>query len=131
MMPWLIVNQTRLSAVNAVPTPSLLLEVQRGEIPGQPGASLIFPPVRVRVTQRRNCIKARGHGMPTYDFIVIGAGSAGAVVANRLSADARNKVLLLEAGRADHPWSRVPIGYARLMYNPAGNWLYRSEEHTS
>ncbi|MGE0226810.1 MAG: GMC family oxidoreductase [Acetobacteraceae bacterium] len=65
--------------------------------------------------------------MQTYDYIVVGAGSAGAVVANRLSADPRNKVLLLEAGRASHPWSRIPIGYARLLTNPAANWLYSSE----
>jgi choline dehydrogenase len=65
--------------------------------------------------------------MQTYDYIVVGAGSAGAVVAHRLSADARNKVLLLEAGHASHPWSRIPIGYARLITNPAANWLYSSE----
>ena len=65
--------------------------------------------------------------MQTYDYIVVGAGSAGAVVANRLSADARNKVLLLEAGPASHPWSRVPIGFAKLITNPAANWLYASE----
>src|ERR1700760_3552093 len=65
--------------------------------------------------------------MQTYAYIVVGAGSAGAVVANRLSADPRNKVLLLEAGRASHPWSRIPIGYARLITNPAANWLYSSQ----
>jgi choline dehydrogenase len=65
--------------------------------------------------------------MPTYDYIVVGAGSAGAVVANRLSADARNKVLLLEAGPAGHPWSRIPISYAKLINDPAANWLYASE----
>ena len=65
--------------------------------------------------------------MQTYDYIVVGAGSAGAVVANRLSADPRNKVLLLEAGPASHPWSRIPIGYAKLLTNPAANWLYQSE----
>lgn len=65
--------------------------------------------------------------MQTYDYIVVGAGSAGAVVANRLSADPRNKVLLLEAGPASHPWSRIPIGYAKLLTNPAANWLYASE----
>jgi choline dehydrogenase len=65
--------------------------------------------------------------MQTYDYIVVGAGSAGAVVANRLSADARNRVLLLEAGPASHRWSRIPIGYAKLLTNPAANWLYSSE----
>jgi choline dehydrogenase len=65
--------------------------------------------------------------MQIYDYIVIGAGSAGAAVANRLSADPRNKVLLLEAGRASHPWSFIPVGSARLIKNPAANWLYASE----
>ncbi|TAJ37597.1 MAG: choline dehydrogenase [Reyranella sp.] len=62
-----------------------------------------------------------------YDYIVVGAGSAGAVVANRLSADPRNKVLLLEAGPADYRWTRVPVGSARMITNPAVNWLYSSE----
>src|SRR5215213_8398129 len=65
--------------------------------------------------------------MQSYDYIIVGAGSAGAVVANRLSADPRNKVLLLEAGPASHPWSRIPIGYARLITNPVANWLYSAE----
>ncbi len=66
-----------------------------------------------------------------YDYIVVGAGSAGAVVANRLSANPRNKVLLLEAGPASHPWSRVPIGYARLISNPAANWCYTAEPESA
>jgi len=65
--------------------------------------------------------------MESYDYIVVGAGSAGAAVANRLSADARNKVLLLEAGPPSNPWSRIPIGYARLLNHPGANWLYTSE----
>jgi choline dehydrogenase len=69
--------------------------------------------------------------MEIYDYIVVGAGSAGAVIANRLSADARNKVLLLEAGPASHPWSRIPIGFAKLINNPAANWLYASEPEAS
>ncbi len=65
--------------------------------------------------------------MQTFDYIVVGAGSAGAAVANRLSADPRNKVLLLEAGAASHPWSFIPVGSARLITNPAANWLYSAE----
>jgi choline dehydrogenase len=66
-------------------------------------------------------------GGESYDYIVVGAGSAGAVVANRLSADPRNKVLLLEAGPASNPWSWIPIGYAKLINNPAANWLYTAQ----
>jgi choline dehydrogenase len=63
----------------------------------------------------------------TFDYIVVGAGSAGSVLANRLSADAKHKVLVLEAGRESHPWSRIPVGFAKLIDNPAANWLYSSE----
>lgn len=66
-----------------------------------------------------------------YDYIVVGAGSAGAVVANRLSADARNRVLLLEAGPARNLWTRIPIGYVKLINNPAANWCYASEPEAS
>ncbi|MCP5155265.1 MAG: GMC family oxidoreductase N-terminal domain-containing protein [Ectothiorhodospiraceae bacterium] len=64
---------------------------------------------------------------PSYDFIVVGAGSAGCVLANRLSADPSHRVLLLEAGPAGHPLSRIPISFGRLMDNPAANWCYRSQ----
>jgi choline dehydrogenase len=63
----------------------------------------------------------------TFDYIVVGAGSAGSVLANRLSANPRHRVLVLEAGRESHPWSRIPVGFARLINNPAANWLYSSE----
>jgi choline dehydrogenase len=63
----------------------------------------------------------------TFDYIIVGAGSAGSVLANRLSANPKFKVLLLEAGRESHPWTRIPVGFAKLIQNPAANWLYSSE----
>ncbi len=58
-----------------------------------------------------------------YDFIVVGAGTAGCVVANRLSANKQNRVLLLEAGPADRNfWIHVPLGYGKSMFNPKLNW---------
>ena len=64
----------------------------------------------------------------TYDYIIVGAGSAGCVLANRLSADGRDSVLLLEAGPPDtYPWIHVPIGYAKTMFNPTVNWCFYTE----
>ena len=63
----------------------------------------------------------------TYDYVVIGAGSAGAVMATRLSDSGRYRVLLLEAGAPDNLWTRIPVGFARLIENPAANWLYSAE----
>jgi len=63
-----------------------------------------------------------------FDYIVVGAGSAGCVLANRLSASGRWRVLLLEAGPPDtNPWIHVPLGYAKLFRNPSVNWLYETE----
>ena len=63
-----------------------------------------------------------------YDFIIVGAGSAGCVLANRLSADPTNKVLLLEAGPEDrNPWIHIPLGYGKNVSNPAVNWCFQSE----
>ncbi|MEM7507739.1 MAG: GMC family oxidoreductase N-terminal domain-containing protein [Pseudomonadota bacterium] len=62
------------------------------------------------------------------DFIIVGAGSAGCVLANRLSADTRSKVLLLEAGGRDwNPWIHVPVGYFKTLHNPNTDWCYRTE----
>jgi len=66
--------------------------------------------------------------MNEYDYIIVGAGAAGCVLANRLTADGRLRVLLLEAGGADRsPWLRVPIGYARTFNDPRYNWMYEAD----
>ena len=63
-----------------------------------------------------------------FDYIVVGAGSAGCVLANRLTASGRHRVLLLEAGGHDrHMWIHIPLGFAKLFNNAKVNWLYKSE----
>jgi choline dehydrogenase len=62
-----------------------------------------------------------------HDYIVVGAGSAGAVLAARLSEDAGVRVLLLEAGRAGHPYARFPVSFGLLIDNAAANWCYASD----
>jgi choline dehydrogenase len=64
----------------------------------------------------------------TYDFIVTGAGSAGCVVAARLSESGRYRVLLLEAGPPDsNPWIHIPLGFAKTYVNPSVNWRFETE----
>ena len=66
--------------------------------------------------------------METFDYIVVGAGTAGCVLAHRLSARSRNRVLVLEAGGSDRRfWIRVPIGYGRTYNDPRVNWMYETE----
>ena len=65
---------------------------------------------------------------PIFDFIIIGAGTAGCLIANRLSADASKRVLLIEAGRKDdYHWIHIPVGYLYCIGNPRTDWLYNTE----
>ncbi|MCA0271941.1 MAG: GMC family oxidoreductase N-terminal domain-containing protein [Proteobacteria bacterium] len=63
-----------------------------------------------------------------FDYVIVGAGSAGCVLAERLSASGRHRVLVLEAGGSDRRlYVRLPLGYGKLFYDPAVNWMYRTE----
>lgn len=67
-------------------------------------------------------------GSETFDYIIVGAGSAGCVLANRLTASGRNRVLLLEAGGRDRNiWIHIPLGYGKLFHDSKVNWLYATE----
>ena len=64
----------------------------------------------------------------TFDYIIVGAGSAGCVLANRLTATGKHRVLLLEAGpNGRHPWLHIPLGYGKLFTNRRFNWCYATE----
>jgi choline dehydrogenase len=67
-------------------------------------------------------------GKAEFDYVIVGAGSAGCVLAERLSASGRHRVLVLEAGGSDRRfYVQLPLGYGKLFYDPAVNWMYRTE----
>lgn len=64
----------------------------------------------------------------TFDYVVVGSGSAGSIVAARLAEDARHSVCVIEAGGSDRSiWLKIPVGYAKSYYDPAVNWMYATE----
>lgn len=69
------------------------------------------------------------HRADEFDYIIVGAGSAGCVLANRLTASGKHRVLLLEAGGSDRNiWVQMPLGYGRTFFDPKVNWMYNTEE---
>ncbi len=70
----------------------------------------------------------QSNSVEQFDYIIVGAGSAGCVVASRLSENPSHRVLLLEAGGKDtNPWIHIPVGYFKTMHNPATDWCYLTE----
>ncbi|TAG28715.1 MAG: choline dehydrogenase, partial [Rhodobacterales bacterium] len=66
--------------------------------------------------------------MDETDYIIVGAGSAGCVLAERLSANGRHRVTVLEAGGSDRRfYVHLPLGYGKLFYDPSVNWMYKTE----
>ncbi|WPC66682.1 GMC family oxidoreductase N-terminal domain-containing protein [Rhodoferax ferrireducens] len=67
----------------------------------------------------------------TFDYIIVGAGTAGCLLANRLSKDPAKRVLLIEAGgKDDYPWIHIPVGYLHCIGNPRTDWLFQTEPET-
>ena len=78
----------------------------------------------VRQWKRKMATRLEGD----FDYIVVGAGTAGCIVANRLSADPKNRVLILEAGGSDNwIWFHIPVGYLFAIGNPRSDWMFRTE----
>ena len=73
-------------------------------------------------------VAARRSAMSDFDYVIVGAGSAGCTLARRLTESGAYRVLLLEAGGSDRRlWVQMPIGYGMCFYNPGVNWMYQTE----
>src|SRR6266705_6199524 len=77
---------------------------------------------------RENAEDLLAEAAGSFDYIIVGAGTAGCVLAHRLTESGRHRVLLLEAGGRDrNVWIHIPLGYGKLFTNPKVNWRYESE----
>src|SRR5689334_21558783 len=86
------------------------------------------PPERAPAGEADRMRKHDGEAEPTYDYIIVGAGSAGSVLANRLTEDPRVTVLVLEAGGSDrHPYITAPAGFLNTFDDPRFNWCFTTE----
>src|SRR5436305_1326780 len=84
-------------------------------------------PVRVKKT-RRNNERVRESPMETFEYVIVGAGSAGSVLTNRLSEDAETSICVLEAGPRDwHPYIHLPAGFIKTFHMKSINWAYQQE----
>ena len=104
--------------------------------PFNPRCPLVFdrcrverPPVEKKQGRDSRLLGGGGvNELSGFDYIIVGAGSAGCVLANRLSADPRNKVLLIEAGGKDNwIWLHIPVGYLYAIGNPRADWMFKTE----
>jgi choline dehydrogenase len=83
---------------------------------------------RLSMQNRRVQGGTKEEGLDSYDYVIVGAGSAGSVLANRLSEDGNTTVLVLEAGPRDwHPWIHIPAGFMKTFHDARVNWLYQME----
>src|ERR1700723_287685 len=84
--------------------------------------------MKMNSTAPSHATNNRSSGAVEFDYVIVGAGSAGCVLANRLSADGKHSVLLLEAGPKDtNLWIHVPLGYGKLFKDQTVNWMYQTE----
>eukprot|EP01042_Synura_sphagnicola_P015961 gene15961-20221_t len=99
-----------------------IVRARRSFVPNRPdGSTVAALSIGGRVSVRRH--------LGSWDYVIVGAGSAGCVLANRLSADSRKRVLLLEAGGSDnYHWIHIPVGYLYCMGNPRTDWGYSTAQ---